>query len=276
MRSQDGARGQWANACIAAMLAVLCATLTVPLPTPAQPRDDARDIMQRFIAQTSATDEVVEMVMRLIDSDGQVRQRTATLSTRKKTAEDDMRLIRFHTPPDMAKSGVLTIEHSDRDADQWFYLPAYHTSRRIASANRSDTYMGTDFSYEDITDPKIEQFHYTSVGKDRLQDVEWSIIEATPIDNTLTQESGYSKTVYWIDPEKGVAIKIEYYDRSGQLYKRLMNAGLEQIGRYHRWKTAEMHNLKRNHRTILEFSNRRVDQGLDDRYFTVRYLERGG
>lgn len=276
MGSQHRPRGRWANACIAAMLALACAVLPGPLPTRAQPRDDARDIMQRFIAQMSASDEVVEMAMRLIDSEGQMRQRTATLYTQKKTGEDARRLIRFHTPPDMAKSGVLTLEHRDRDADQWFYLPAYHTSRRIASANRSDTYMGTDLSYEDITDPKLEQFDYRSLGTERLQDTEWWVIDAIPIDPTLKAESGYSRIVYWIDPDKSVALKIEYYDRAGELFKRLTNAGLEPIGRYHRWKTAEMHDLRRQHRTILEVSNRRVDQGVEDRYFTVRYLERGG
>ncbi len=242
----------------------------------AQQPEDARAIMRRVIQQSSADDEVVDIAMQLIDANAQVRQRTATLYTKKKDGDDRMRLIRFHTPADVAKSGVLSIEHRDPDTDQWLYLPAYHTSRRIASANRSDTYMGTDFTYEDIADPKVEQSQYHILGHERLHDVEASIIEAIPFDPKLKQESGYSKVIYWIDQTKDVLLKAEFYNRAGTLFKRFTNFELERFGRYYRWRRSEMHDLQRNHRTVEEFSNRRIDQGLSDHYFTVRYLERGG
>ena len=84
-------------------------------------------------------------------------------------ADDSVRLIRFHTPPDFARSGILTIERSDGDADQWIYLPAYHASRRVPTANRGDTWMGTDFTYEDITDAKIERYEYRTIGERTAQ-----------------------------------------------------------------------------------------------------------
>jgi outer membrane lipoprotein-sorting protein len=258
------------------LITVVTLVLLQLTPAIAQKADEAREIMRRMIKQASADDEVVDITMKLIDAKGRVRQRTATLYTKKKSAEDDMRLIHFHTPADMAKSGVLTIEHSDRDADQWMYLPAYHTSRRIASTNRSDTYMGTDFAYEDITDPKVEQYQYRILGRERLRDIPCTVIEAIPVDAKLKKESGYSKTIYWVDPEKEVALKIEYYDRSGNLFKRLTNSDLERFGNYYRWQRTEMHDVKRDHRTVVELSNRKINQGLSDQYFSVRYLERGG
>jgi hypothetical protein len=46
-------------------------------------------------------------------------------------------------------------------------------------------------------------------------------------------------------------------------------------GEYYRWDRWEMHDLKRDHRTVLTFTRREMDQGMSDRFFTVRFLERG-
>src|SRR5437867_2756139 len=152
-----------------AILRAITFAFLCPIFSMAQKADEAREIIRAVIDKESAQDEVVDILMRLTDSAGKQRQRTATLYAKKKTESEDMRLFRFHTPADLAKSGVLTIEHDDRDADQWMYLPAYHASRRVASSNRRDNWMGTDFSYEDIIDQKTGQYEYRTISKERLR-----------------------------------------------------------------------------------------------------------
>jgi hypothetical protein len=237
--------------------------------------DSAREIMRRVLRESRAEDEVIRVGMRLVDAKGQVRPRTITIYAKKRTAEDSMRLIRFHDPPDLARSGILTIEHSDRDTDQWIYLPAYHAARRVASANRGDTWMGTDFTYEDITDAKIEQYQYTTLRHEEVHNVRCAVIEAIPTDGKLKEESAYSRTVFWIDPEESVALKIEYYDRGGRLLKVLTNSALRRYGKYRRWQLTEMRDVTRNHTTVLAVTDRTVNRGLSDDYFEVSYLERG-
>src|SRR5688500_19657800 len=119
MRARAGAVGA------AAGVVVLVATLVLTLAHGQEP-DAARDIMRRVLRDSRAEDEAVDIVMELIDSRGRVRRRATTIYSKKRSAEASMRLIRFHEPPDLARSGILTIEHADRDADQWIYLPAYH------------------------------------------------------------------------------------------------------------------------------------------------------
>ncbi len=258
------------------MMVPMVTYILIPLATTGpQSEGEAREIMRRVITQARAEDEVADVAMRLIDSKGRIRQRTATVYSKRASAQSDMRLIRFFTPPDLADSGVLTLEHDDRDADQWLYLPAYHTSRRIASANRSDTYMGTDFSYEDITGPKIDHYQYRIVGKEILRATQCTVIETIPAETRLKKESGYQKMMYWIDPDKAMTLKVDYYNRSGTLLKTMENSNLERAGNYYRWRKTEMHDLKRDHRTVLDFSNRRINQALSAQYFTIRYLERG-
>ena len=258
------------------MTLLLFMTLLVchPMPAPTQSNDGARDIMRRVLRDSRAEDEVVSVTMQLLDATGRVRRRTATFYSKKRTAENSVRLIRFLTPPEFARSGILTVERSEGDADQWIYLPAYHASRRVPSANRGDTWMGTDFTYEDITDAKIEQYEYRTVGNDRVNGVACTLIEAIPRERKLVEESAYSKTVSCVDVEQSVSVKVDYYDRGGRLFKVLTNSRLLRLGKYRRWELSEMADLKRNHKTVLEFGERKLDRGLSDEYFDVNYLER--
>jgi len=59
------------------------------------------------------------------------------------------------------------------------------------------------------------------------------------------------------------------------MFKLLTNLGLRRIGKYNRWKSSEMHDVSRDHRTVLECPERMLDKGLGDEYFEVAYLERG-
>jgi len=249
--------------------------LVLAAATAAAAVEDGESIMRAAIAQASARDEIVDVQMRLIDANGKERRRTATLYNKKSGRDEHLRLIRFGAPPDLAGSGILSIEQADRRADQWLYMPAYHASRRIASVNGGDTWMGTDFAYEDIVDPRLSEHRYRVLGEAAARGVTGTLLEATPRDPALAREGAYSKRVYLIDRSKNVILRVEFYDRDGERFKTLTNDDLVLIGGYYRWRRGEMVNTRKQHRTVLEFANWRIDQGLNERYFTVRFLERG-
>jgi hypothetical protein len=234
--------------------------------------DDGEAIMRAVIARATGQDEVVDLRMRLVDSKGNERRRTATLYTKRSGHDENMRLIRFESPPDLAGSGILSIEQPERRADQWLYMPAYHASRRIAAVNGGDTWMGTDFAYDDIVDPRVSDHLYRVLGEETVDGVLGTRLEATPRD---PRDASYSKRLYWIDRAKNVIHRIEFYDRAGERFKTLTNEDLVLVGGYYRWRRGEMVNSRKEHRTLFEFSNWRIDQGLNDRTFTLRYLERG-
>lgn len=235
--------------------------------------EDGEAIMRAVIAHATARDEAVDVQMRLIDAGGKERRRTATIYNKKTGGDEHLRLIRFGAPPDLAGSGILSIEQPDRRADQWLYMPAYHTSRRIAAVNGGDTWMGTDFAYDDIVDPRLADYRYRVLGEEAARGVTGTLLESTPREGA--REGAYAKRVYLIDRAKDVILRVEFYDRGGERFKTLTNEDLVTVGGYHRWRRGEMVDSRKQHRTVLEFSNWRIDQGLNDRYFTVRFLERG-
>jgi hypothetical protein len=249
--------------------------LAIPAVTHAQGPDTAREIMRRVFRDSRADNEVVSVTMSLVEAGGRTRTRAATFYSKKKTAEDSVRLIRFHSPAEFSRSGILTLERSDGDADQWVYLPAYHASRRVPTANRGDLWMGTDFTYEDINDVKIERYDYRMTGMDRIDGTACTLIEATPREKKLMAETAYGKTVSCVDVDQSVALRTVYFDKAGREIKTLVNSVLRRYGRYRRWDRSVMTDVKRNHMTVLDVTDRKVDAGLSDDYFDVRYLERG-
>jgi hypothetical protein len=238
---------------------------------------DPVELMQRVQRQEAASDETVDFTMQLVDASGRVRERTGTVSERRAapSAVDEMRLIRFHSPPDFRGSGVLTIEHPDRDHDQWIYLPAYHTTRRIAATNRSDRYLGTDFLYEDIMRTKIEEHRWVLRGEALCHGASCLLIEAVPVAEGLRRDTAYSKTVSWVDPARDVIRAVDYYDRDGRLFKRLTVAEIEQVSGRFRWQEVRMEDFARRHVTIVKYHGRKIGTGIPERDFTERSLKRG-
>ena len=68
---------------------------------------------------------------------------------------------------------------------------------------------------------------------------------------------------------------IEYYDRAGRLLKVVTNTDLRRYGKYRRWTVTQVHDVTRNHRTVLTVTDRKIDRGLGDEHFSAAQLERG-
>jgi hypothetical protein len=175
----------------------------------------------------------------------------------------------------MSGSSVLTREQHESDDAQWVYVPAYHTVRRIPPSNRGDAYLGTDYFYEDVLDPRWDDYSYKQRGETKVNEYQCIQVEATPKTEKLLKSTGYSRTVYCIEPKLKVIVQQEYFDKSGKPLKRLVNSKLKLYGTYQLWDHSVMENLQTKHKTITEIVKRDVDGGLDDNLFTQKALKRG-
>jgi outer membrane lipoprotein-sorting protein len=242
----------------------------------APPAVDPVRLMQLVEKQNSPPDEMVRLSMRLIDSGGKTSQRSAVFYRRQKEAgsTEDMKLIRFDSPPELNGSAVLTLENATRADDQWLYLPAYRTSRKIPPGNRSDRYMGTDFYYEDVSDDKISQYRYSIVGQEKIGDRSYLLVSQAAESQEAQRESAYGRKLQWVDPERYVVARIDYFDRQGTLIKRFEASQPIQVTGRWRWNATVMSDLRLGHKTEIDYSDRKIDQGVDAALFTVRSLER--
>jgi len=238
----------------------------------------AFEIMKKNDEQQKAKTEQLNMEMRLINKEGKIRVRTVTQFKKTDTTGNEKSLIRFHSPADVKGTGLLTIENSARDDDQWFYLPAMKKVRRISTSSKSDNFVGSDFTYEDLKSEELEKYNYELVKDEILEDHSCYVIEAVPATPNEKKQSGYSKREIWIDKTNFVIIQAKFYDKKGQLFKVFKASDIREIEGTNKWRAHQMimENLITDHKTVLIFNNILINKGISDNNFTQRYLERGG
>ena len=73
--------------------------------------------------------------------------------------------MEFVSPADVKGTKFLSYSHIKKDDDQWLYLPALKRVKRIASKNKSGSFMGSEFSYEDLSSFDADKYIYEGKAK---------------------------------------------------------------------------------------------------------------
>ncbi|MFH0780981.1 MAG: outer membrane lipoprotein-sorting protein [Pseudomonadota bacterium] len=185
--------------------------------------------------------------------------------------DGDKSLTIFDTPPDVRETALLTSSHKAGDDDQWLYLPALRRVKRISSSNKSGSFMGSEFSYEDLGSREVEKYSYRYLMDGEVDGKSCYMIELVPKDR---ENSGYSRIVSWLDQKEYRPLKEEYYDQKNRLLKTLKledyRIYLGFLWRAHHLKMMNHHNGRE---TELFFSNLRFGTGLTDDDFSRTSLQ---
>src|SRR5688500_16262342 len=139
-------------------LLLLCLAFPVLQP-PRAPAPAAGQIARRVQDRDTGRDSRAELRMKLFDRRGRARDRALTLLTLRR-AEGDRSLIRFTYPNDIRGTGFLVWEHPKGDDERFLYLPSLGRVRRIAGSEAQESFVGSDFSYEDIGGREFDDYTY--------------------------------------------------------------------------------------------------------------------
>ncbi len=234
--------------------------------------------MQKNFVVTKVLDSTQDATFTLINRAGQERVRKTFGTTKLQENElDNMRMVRFLSPPDVKGTVVLTIEHAEKDDDIWIYLPALKKVRRLVSSNKKDSFVGTDFSYGDVIGHKVEEWEHRLVKEETIDGQPCYVVESLPKNEAVKSNSGYSKRVNWIRKDNYVAIKGEFWDQAGQPLKTATFTDVQHVDpARNKWQAMRLEavNLQTGHKTVVEFQNFKVNQKIKDDFFTTRYMER--
>lgn len=235
-----------------------------------------REIMEKNEIQMTTRDEQSDFTMKLINKRGKERKRQVILFSKTDEQDNDKTLIRFQSPANVKGVGLLSVEDGDRE-DQWLYLPALKRVRRISSSEKTDSFMGSDFSYEDIEQNDLNDYEYTILREEVVDGVECFVIQSKPGNNQVMEKTAYSKTEAWVRQDHFVIVKVNFYDKKGELIKVMTSKDFRRVSNSNNLRPyfIEMENMKTGHRTVLQYEKRRLNKGVDDKFFTQRYLERG-
>lgn len=237
-----------------------------------------REIMERVDARDTGDDSTTRMEMILIDKRGSERVRQIQ-SFRKKKGEDEQSIMFFEAPADVKDTGFLTYDYDDesRDDDQWLYLPALKKTKRIASGDKSGSFMGSDFTYADMTDRPLDRYSFELMKETEVDGVPVWQVESIP-NEAEVEETGYTRTISFIRKDNDVMIRAVSWVEKGKRLKYLDVLKLEQIDGI--WVPTEMTMTTKKgkatvHKTILRRHDVRFGQDLGHDMFTVRQLEKG-
>jgi len=239
----------------------------------------AREIMEAVDARDTGDNNTQNMEMILIDKNGSKRERTIR-SMGRDVGEDTQSIMFFLSPADVKDTGFLTYDYDadDKDDDQWLYLPALKKTKRIASSDKSGSFMGSDFSYSDMTDRKVDRYDYTLMKEGEVDGHPVWQIEAIPNTDAEIKETGYTKSVSFVRQDNFVVVRGVNWVKKGKRLKYFDVKKLEQIDGI--WVPTEMHMTTKKgkatlHKTVLKSHDVRFNQEIDEDLFSVRQLEKG-
>ena len=211
------------------------------------------------------------VMMKLISKGGQERVREMMM-LRKNYGEprsEQKYFMYFFQPADVRNMTFMVYKYPGKDADRWLFVPAINMVRRIAAQDKRSSFVGSDFTYEDISGRNLEDDTHTVVKDEKIGTRDCTVIKSTP----KAAEMEYSYKLSWIDKATFLPIKEEYYDKKGELYRVFSADEIKDVKGHPTIMKRSMKNLLSGHMTEVSFLKADYNVGIEDSLFTERYLK---
>ena len=253
---------------------VLLGFVSFSLANPQSAPDDelkGRDIMLMSKDREKAKTSSYKIEMTLINSRGSMRVREVS-AYKKDYGDDEKSVMVFLKPADVKGVGYLSISYNKagKNDDRWLYMPSLKKSRRITGSSSGDDFMGTDFTYDDMSGHEVEDYEHTREKDENIGGkMCWSVTSVPKV------KSNYSKYISWIEKESRIPIKAEFYDKQGRLLKVMEVQSLKKIDGFWTIEKVQMENVQKKHKTVIETRKIEYNKDVKDDLFRVSTLESG-
>ncbi len=218
------------------------------------------------------------MQMRLFDRQGRARERTLSVhGLRGQGGAGDRVLVRFTYPNDIAGTGFLVWERPGGEDDRFLYLPALSRVRRISGSERQESFVGSDFTYEDIGGRAFEDYAYSLVEENASwADASGARHPAWRLESKARDaDATYPKVISTIRKDNFVVVAADVYNRRGERAKGYRVTTLAEVQGIWTVMGSTMANETERTRTELAVTEARYNTGLTERDFSRRELEDG-
>ncbi|PCJ15754.1 MAG: outer membrane lipoprotein-sorting protein [Candidatus Cloacimonadota bacterium] len=216
-----------------------------------------------FLGDSSETE------LEIINAHGDRITRKMSQKSIEQKGDGDRSLITFLWPADVKGTRMLTWSHKKKNDDQWLYLPSLKRVKRINSRNQSGSFMGSEFYYEDLSSVEVEKYSHKFIKDDKVNKRDVWLIERDPVN----KHSGYSLLKVYIDKEYMNPLKIEYFDKKGELLKTSTFLKYEKYGKYYRQNRIEMINHQTGKQSNITWKNLQLHKKYKSKKFTKKALD---
>ena len=212
------------------------------------------------------------VLMKLITKNGKERIREMTMLRKNygPSGGEQKYFMYFYKPADVNKMTFMVYKYLGRDDDRWLFIPAINMIKRIAARDKTSSFVGSDFTYEDISGRDIEDDTHTLEKEEALNDRKVYVVKSTP----KAGDVNYSYKLSWIDRTNFLPLKEEYYNLKGELMRVFTAGRIATIKGFPTVVGRTMKNIQSGHRTEVTFTKIDYDIGIEDNLFSERFLKR--
>ena len=225
---------------------------------------------ERLAFYYAGDDMRTKVLMELINKNGQKRIRELTMLRKNyKEGGNQKYFMYFYKPTDVKDTTFMVYKYPDKDDDRWLFIPSINLVKRIAANDKYSSFVGSDFTYEDVSGRKPDEDSHTLLRKEQLSGKNCFVVESIP-----KEPLEYTKRLSWIDESNFLPLREEFYDKQGELYRQFEAFEIKDISGIPTATKRVMKNVKTGHRTEVAFQNIEYNLGISDDIFSERYLRR--
>ncbi len=243
----------------------------------------AAEVMKLVDDREDGDTSITNSTMILIDKKN--RQRVRNLVGYRKDFEDNTKSISFfQSPADIKGTAYLNYDWDEeaREDDSWLYLPALQQVKRIAAGDKSDAFLGSDFTYSDINGLELSWYDYSFINQSEMVDGHdcWVIaISPKPeLYDMVVESTGYLNSETWVRKDNFVQVKGKIWVKRGKKIKYFSATEIEEIDGIWTPKKLQMittKNDKREHASVLQINEIVYNQEVSDDLFKSETMQRG-
>jgi len=250
---------------------IILLLLLIPFMSNAQ-NLTGKEIIEKVYYRNDGDDRRGKLTMTLINSRGDQRVREIKQFD-KDFGEEEKKIMFFISPADVYNTSFMNWSYDDpaKDDDQWIYLPALGKVKRISSDSKDDYFMGSDFTYDDLGDRHPDEDTHKLLRTETVDGEECYVVESLPKEDNYM----YSKTVTWVIKDKWIGLQKKFYDEDGDYLKTLTVKDYENYDGILVITHSQMHNVQKDHKTVMQYKDIELNTGIDSNYFTERMMTRG-
>ncbi len=240
----------------------------------------ADEIMQKVDDRDTGKTQISTATMTLIDKKDRKRVRKLKLFS-KEFPGVDKSISFFVSPTDVKDTSFLSYDWNDesKQDDSWLYLPAMQRVNRTAAGDKSNSWMGSDFTFSDVEGAEVNEYTYKILSEnDPVDGFDCWKIEAIPKSKEIIKKTGYLKTINWIRKDAFLVVRGINYVKKGKKVKYYSTKDIKKIDGIWTIGTIQMvttKNKKVQHSSIFILENVSYNNEVEDKMFEVETMQRG-
>jgi hypothetical protein len=227
-------------------------------------------------------DSRISMRMTLVDRRGRERQRALTIKALRggqgRPVAGDRTLLHFTYPNDIRGTGFLVWEHPNAEDERFLYLPSLGRVRRIAGSEAQESFVGSDFTYEDIGGRELEDYTYLLAAEDAV----WTAPDGSrhPAwrleSKSVKADARFPRVVSLVRKDLFIVVGAEIFNRRNDKQKTFAAGRIEKVDGHWTIMSMSMADALQQTRTDLVVEKAEYGIGLGPGDFSRVQLERPG